>query len=96
VELIDPRTLAPLDTATILASVRKTGRLLIVDEDFAPYSVASEIAAAAAADGFNDLDAPVKRLHGAFAPVPYSPSLEKVLVPDAEGIARAVRELMEE
>jgi 2-oxoisovalerate dehydrogenase E1 component len=96
VELIDPRTLAPLDTATILASVRKTGRLLIVDEDFAPYSVASEIAAAAAADGFNDLDAPVKRLHGAFAPVPYSPSLEKVLVPDVEGIARAVRELMEE
>ena len=96
VELIDPRTLAPLDTATILASVRKTGRLLIVDEDFAPYSVASEIAAAAAAEGFDDLDAPVKRLHGAFAPVPYSPPLEKQLVPDAEAIARAVRELMEE
>jgi len=96
VELIDPRTLAPLDTATILASVRKTGRLLIVDEDFAPYSVASEIAAAAAAEGFDDLDAPVKRLHGAFAPVPYSPPLEKVLVPDVEGIARAVRELMDE
>jgi len=96
VELIDPRTLAPLDTATILTSVRKTGRLLIVDEDLAPYSVASEIAAAAAAEGFNDLDAPVKRLHGAFAPVPYSPPLEKQLVPDAEAIARAVRELMEE
>jgi 2-oxoisovalerate dehydrogenase E1 component len=96
VELIDPRTLAPLDTATILASVRKTGRLLIVDEDFAPFSVASEIAAAAAAEGFDDLDAPVKRLHGAFAPVPYSPPLEKQLVPDAEAIARAVRELMGE
>jgi len=96
VELIDPRTLAPLDTATVLASVRKTGRLLIVDEDFAPYSVASEIAAAAAAEGFDDLDAPVKRLHGTFAPVPYSPPLEKQLVPDAEAIAQAVRELMEE
>jgi len=96
VELIDPRTLAPLDTATILTSVRKTGRLLIVDEDFAPYSVASEIAAAAAAEGFNDLDAPVKRLHGAFAPVPYSPTLEKQLVPDTDAIARAVRELMSE
>jgi len=96
VELIDPRTLAPLDTATILASVRKTGRLMIVDEDFAPYSVASEIAAAAAAEGFDDLDAPVKRLHGAFAPVPYSPPLEKMLTPDASAIAQAVRELREE
>ena len=96
IELIDPRTLAPLDTETVLDSVRKTGRLLVVDEDFAPYSVASEIAAAAAAEGFDDLDAPVKRLHGAFAPVPYSPPLEKQLVPDADAIARAVRELMEE
>jgi 2-oxoisovalerate dehydrogenase E1 component len=96
VELIDPRTLAPLDTATVLASVRKTGRLLIVDEDFAPYSVASEIAAAVATEGFNELDAPVKRLHGAFAPVPYSPPLEKMLVPDTDAIAQAVRELMEE
>jgi 2-oxoisovalerate dehydrogenase E1 component len=95
-ELIDPRTPAPLDTATILESVRKTGRLLVVDEDFAPCSVASEIAAAAAAEGFDDLDAPVRRLHGAFAPVPYSPPLEKMLVPDADAIARAVRELTEE
>ncbi|MBM4144371.1 MAG: dehydrogenase [Lentisphaerae bacterium] len=96
IELIDPRTIAPLDTATILASVRKTGRLLVVDEDFAPYSVASEIAAAVASEGFDDLDAPIRRLHGAFAPVPYSPPLEKRLVPDGDAIARAVRELMEE
>ena len=96
VELIDPRTLAPLDTATVLASVRKTGRLLIVDEDFAPFSVASEIAATVVAEGFDDLDAPIRRLHGTFAPVPYSPPLEKQLVPDADAIARAVRELMAE
>ncbi|MBM4094190.1 MAG: dehydrogenase [Planctomycetes bacterium] len=96
VELIDPRTLAPLDTATVLASVRKTGRLLVADEDFAPYSVASEIAAAAASEAFDDLDAPVKRVHGAFAPVPYSPPLERTLVPDADAILRAVRELLEE
>jgi 2-oxoisovalerate dehydrogenase E1 component len=96
VELIDPRTLAPLDTATVLESVRKTGRLLVVDEDFAPYSVASEIAATAAAEGFDHLDAPVKRLHGAFAPVPYSPPLERTLVPDADSIVNAVRELMAE
>ncbi len=96
VELIDPRTVAPLDTATILTSVRKTGRLLIVDEDFAPCSVASEVAAAVAEMGVDDLDAPVRRLHGAFAPVPYSPPLEAVLVPDIDRIAQAVRELMED
>ena len=96
VELIDPRTVLPLDTATILASVRKTGRLLIVDEDFAPCSVGGELSAAVAEMGFDDLDAPVRRLHGAFAPTPYSPPLEKVLVPDVDRIAQAVRELMEE
>lgn len=96
VELIDPRTVAPLDTATILASVRKTGRLLIVDEDFAPCSVAGDVAAAVAGDGFDDLDAPVRRLHSAFAPVPYSPTLESVIAPNVERIAQAVRELVEE
>jgi len=96
VELIDPRTVAPLDTATILASVRKTGRLLIVDEDFAPCSLASEVAAAVAAEGFDDLDAPVRRLHSAFAPVPYSPTLESVMAPNTERIAQAVRDLLEE
>ena len=60
VEVIDPRTVSPLDTAAILASVRKTGRLLVVDEAFAPCSVASEIAAVVADAGFNDLDAPIR------------------------------------
>jgi 2-oxoisovalerate dehydrogenase E1 component len=96
VELIDPRTVQPLDTETLLASVRKTGRLLVVDEDFAPCSVGGEVAAVIAERGFNDLDAPVKRLHGTFAPTPYSPPLEKMLVPDADRIAQAVRELMAE
>ncbi len=95
-ELIDPRTVLPLDTDTVLASVRKTGRLLIVDEDFAPCSVASELAAVAAEQGFDDLDAPIRRLHGGFAPTPYSPPLEATLVPNAERIAQAVRQLMEE
>lgn len=96
VELIDPRTVQPLDTATILASVSKTGRLLVVDEDFAPCSVGGEVAAAIAEMGFNDLDAPIRRLHGAFAPTPYSPPLEKVLIPDPDRIAQAVRDLMAE
>ena len=77
IEIIDPRTISPLDVDTILQSVAKTGRVLIVDEAFQPCSIASEIAARIADEGFDDLDAPVKRLNGAFAPTPYSPSLER-------------------
>jgi 2-oxoisovalerate dehydrogenase E1 component len=96
VEVIDPRTISPLDTPTILASVAKTGRLLIVDEAFAPCSLGAEIAAQVADAGFDDLDAPIRRLNGAFAPVPYSPPLEKALVPDVADIVRAVKELISE
>ncbi len=96
VELIDPRTVSPLDTATILESVKKTGRLLIVDEPPAPCSVAAEIAARIADEGFDELDAPIQRLHGAFAPTPYSPPLEGAVVPSAKDIAAAIRRLMEQ
>ena len=75
VEVIDPRTVSPLDTDTILASVKKTGRLLIVDEAFSPCGIGAEIAARVADAGFDDLDAPIRRLNGAFAPTPYSPPL---------------------
>ena len=96
VEVVDPRTVSPLDIDTILQSVHKTGRLLIVDETFGPCSIASEVAAQIADRGFNDLDAPIKRINGAFTPTPYSPSLEKVVVPQAEDIAQAIRDLMNE
>ena len=96
VEVIDPRTVSPLDTATILASVARTGRLLTVDEVAAPCSIGAEIAACVAEAGFNDLDAPIRRLNGAFAPVPYSPPLEKAMVPDVDAIVRAVKELVAE
>ena len=96
VEVIDPRTVSPLDMTTILGSLRKTGRLLVVDEAFAPCSFASEVAAQVADAGFDDLDAPIKRLHGAFAPTPYSPSLEAAVVPTAAQIERAVRTLLAE
>jgi 2-oxoisovalerate dehydrogenase E1 component len=95
-EVIDPRTVSPLDTKAILASVRKTGRLLIVDEAFGPCSIASEIAAVVADAGFNDLDAPIRRLNGAFAPTPYSPTLEAAVTVSAEAIEEAVRDLMSE
>lgn len=96
VEVIDPRTVAPLDMATILESVHKTGRLLIVDETFAPCGVGAEIAAQVVDQAFDDLDAPIKRLNGLHAPTPYSPTLEKAIVPNAETIEAAIRDLLAE
>jgi 2-oxoisovalerate dehydrogenase E1 component len=96
VELIDPRTVAPLDIDTILQSVHKTGRLLIVDEAFAPYGAGAEIAAQVIDRGFDDLDAPIRRLNGAHAPTPYSPPLESAVVPNPSTIAQAIRALVAE
>ena len=96
VELIDPRTVSPLDVDTIVRSVAKTGRLLIVDEPPAACGFASEIAAQVVEAGFDDLDAPVRRLTGVFTPTPYSPSIENAVVPTADGIAAAIRSLSQE
>lgn len=96
VELIDPRTVSPLDTETIIRSVAKTGRLLIVDEDFAHCGISAEIAAQLADRGFDDLDAPIRRLNGKPSPTPYSPTLEAAVVPDAAAIADAIRNLCAE
>jgi 2-oxoisovalerate dehydrogenase E1 component len=96
IEVIDPRTVSPLDIETILHSVAKTGRLLIVDEAFGPCGFTSEIAAHVADTGFNDLDAPIKRLHGEFAPTPYAPTLEHAVVPDVHRVVAAIRELLAE
>ncbi len=94
VEVIDPRTIAPLDIETILASVHKTGRLLIVDEDYAAFGVGAEVAAQVMARAFDDLDAPITRLNGAFAPAPYSPPLEATLQPTVGRIEQAMRDLL--
>lgn len=96
VEIIDPRTVLPLDTQTILESVKKTGRLLVLDEAPASCGFAAEIAARMADLGFDYLDAPIKRLCGAFAPTPYSPELEAVMVPTAQEITQAALALLEE
>lgn len=96
VELIDPRTVSPLDTATILQSVHKTGRLLIVDEPPGQYGFSAEIAARVVDEGFDDLDAPIHRLTGAFCPTPYSPSLESAVVPSPRDIHLAISNLMKE
>ncbi|MFO0883967.1 MAG: alpha-ketoacid dehydrogenase subunit beta [Pirellulales bacterium] len=96
VELIDPRTVSPLDTQTILDSVAKTGRLLIVDEPPAQYGFSAEIAAQMVDAGFNHLDAPIRRLTGAFTPTPYSPSLESAVIPSPSAISEAIRSLVKE
>ncbi len=96
IELIDPRTVSPLDTDTIARSVAKTGRLLIVDEAFAPCGLGSEIAAQLVDRSFDDLDAPIRRLNGAHTPTPYSPPLEAAVVPTPRTIAQAIRDLLAE
>jgi 2-oxoisovalerate dehydrogenase E1 component len=96
VELIDPRTVAPLDVETVGRSVARTGRLLVVDEAFGPFGVGAEIAAQVADRFFDELDAPVRRLNGAHTPTPYSPPLEAAVVPDVDAVVRAIRDLLEE
>jgi 2-oxoisovalerate dehydrogenase E1 component len=94
VEVIDLRSVVPLDREAILASVAKTGRALVVHEAVRDFGIGAEVAALIADEAFWDLDAPVRRLGGPYTPVPYAPSLERVWVPDAERIAVELRELL--
>jgi len=93
VEVIDPRTLRPLDEETILESVRKTGRVLVVHEAVKFGGIGAEIAAMIMEKAFDYLDAPVERLAGVDAPIPYAAVLEQAAVPTEEGIAEAIRRL---
>jgi acetoin:2,6-dichlorophenolindophenol oxidoreductase subunit beta len=92
-EVIDPRTLSPLDDETILNSVGKTHRLVVVDEDNPRCSAATDIAALVADRGFDTLDAPIKLVTAPHTPVPFSPPLEQFYVPSPERIADTVREI---
>ena len=95
VEVIDPRTLVPMDIETIKKSVLKTGRLIIADEAPAAASVSADVAARVVedAESFEALKAPVVRVTGLDAPIPYSPSLEDYIFPDRSRIVDAVRKL---
>ena len=92
-EVIDLRTLLPLDRETILDSVKRTNRLLVVHEDTRTGGIAGEIAAVVLESAFPDLDAPVMRVTGLDTPVPYSPPLEQHFLPNAKKVAAAAREL---
>jgi len=94
-EVIDPRCLVPLDKATILASVARTGRLLVVDEARDMCSAASHIAAIVADEAFDALKAPIRRVTVPDVAIPYSPPLEKATIPDRDGIAAAIQNLAE-
>ena len=92
-EVIDLRTLLPLDKETILTSVKKTNKLLIVHEDTRTGGIAGEIAAIVCEGAFDDLDGPIVRVTSLDTPVPYSPPLEEHFLPNAEKIVTAAREL---
>jgi acetoin:2,6-dichlorophenolindophenol oxidoreductase subunit beta len=91
VEVIDPRTLSPLDIGTIVASVRKTNRVVVAQEAVRFGGFGAEIAAQVQEEAFDHLDAPVGRVGAPFSPVPFSPVLERAWVPSAETIAAEVR-----
>lgn len=93
VEVLDPRTLQPFDLPTVLASVARTHRAVVVHEAVRFAGIGAEYAALIAEHGFDDLDAPVARVAAPFSPVPFSPALEQAYVPNADRIAAAVRAL---
>ncbi|HEV7761220.1 MAG TPA: thiamine pyrophosphate-dependent enzyme [Acidimicrobiales bacterium] len=93
VEVIDLRTVAPLDMGPILDSVGRTSRLLIAHEAVVPFGIGAEIAATVAREAFWDLDAPIERVGAAATPPPYAPALERAWLPDRDDIATAVRRL---
>jgi pyruvate dehydrogenase E1 component beta subunit len=95
VEVIDLRTVQPLDSATILESIRRTNRALVVHEAVTFGGIGAEVAAQIQEEAFDYLDAPVLRLGAPFAPVPFSPVLERAYIPDAARIAAGVGRLLE-
>ncbi|MGI9435473.1 MAG: alpha-ketoacid dehydrogenase subunit beta, partial [Geminicoccaceae bacterium] len=90
-EVIDPRSLVPLDEETILASVKKTSRAIVIDEGHQSYGVTAEIAARIAEKAFYHLDAPVQRMGAMDVPVPFSPALEDLTVPTAAQVVERAR-----
>jgi 2-oxoisovalerate dehydrogenase E1 component beta subunit len=94
VEIVDLRTLCPLDRKTILASVRKTGKVLIAHEATRSCGVGAEVAALIGEEAFEDLDAPIRRLTAPDVPIPFSPPLEQAVLPGLDDMKEAARELL--
>ena len=94
VEVVDPRSLYPLDVDTLATSARKTGRAVIVDEGVLRYGATAELAATVYENAFDHLDSPVVRVGGAETPMPFSSPLEAAAIPSEESIIAAVRRVM--
>lgn len=92
-EVVDPRTTWPLDEETIIESVKKTSRVIVMDEGYGRYGVAAELAAVIAEGAFYDLDAPVTRMGAMHVPIPFSPPLEDLTVPTEQAVCEAARHL---
>jgi pyruvate dehydrogenase E1 component beta subunit len=92
-EVVDPRTTWPLDEKTLVESVRKTSRAIVVDEGYGRYGVTGEIASVIAEGAFYDLEAPVKRMGAMHVPIPFSPPLEDLTVPTEQTVFEAARAL---
>ena len=90
-EVIDLRTLRPLDLETVVASVKKTNRIVTVEEGWPICSVGSEICARVALEAFDDLDAPPMKITGADVPMPYAANLEKLALPSVEQVVAAAK-----
>jgi pyruvate/2-oxoglutarate/acetoin dehydrogenase E1 component len=95
VEIIDLRSILPWDKQAVLESVRKTSKVLVLHEDTRTGGFGAEIAATIAEEAFEDLDAPVKRIAAPDTPVPFSPPLEKAFIPQVDGVAKELKELIE-
>ena len=93
IEILDPRTIVPLDEEAILNSIRKTGKLVVVDEDYKRCGFSAEVAAIAVEKGFHHLDAPVIRVANPNVPIPYSPALESQIIPSTENIMKAITQI---
>ncbi len=94
-EVLDLRTLVPLDTATVLNSVRKTGRLVCIEEGTRTGGVGAEVAARVAEEAYEYLDAPIRRIAAPDIPIPFSPVLEEAALPTRDGIVQSVLELFQ-
>jgi len=92
-EVVDPRTMWPLDEETIVESVRKTSRAIVLDEGYERYGVTAELASVIAAGAFYDLDAPVKRMGAMHVPIPFSPPLEDATVPTEQTVFEAAKSM---
>ena len=93
-EVIDPRTLVPLDAGALIGSAKKTSRCIVVDEGYQRYGATAELASVIADGAFYYLDAPVKRIGAMDVPVPFSPSLEDLTIPSADRVVELARQLV--